>query len=213
MADSTASELPKGRLSSFEDDEPDDGGLGGLLGRRAPTAPPPSSAPGPPTPASPAEQQPPPAAAKTAAKPGPATERHPASPKRIAGTSAPAAAGNGRPVIRSSSVHIPVSLLPDIAAERQRSGRSNGQIVIVAIEDTHSRLPDLLGAGDASGGTLFAPRPSRGVRQTDGPLTALNVRLFEQDYEVIDTLVEKHGALSRGHLITTALNAYFNSTQ
>ena len=47
-------------------------------------------------------------------------------------------------------------------------------------------------------------------RLSDGPLTPLNVRLFEQDYVVIDELVARFGAFSRGDLISTALTAYFD---
>lgn len=114
-----------------------------------------------------------------------------------------------RAAIRSSTVHIPVALLPQVTEERRRSGRSNGEIVIVAIESTQERLGALIGTADVTGGSLFARRPSRGTRRSDGPLTALNVRLYKQDYDVLDDLVAAHGASSRGHLITTALTAYF----
>ncbi|PZS25556.1 MAG: hypothetical protein DLM59_19980 [Pseudonocardiales bacterium] len=109
-------------------------------------------------------------------------------------------------------MHIPVALLPKVTGERGRTGRSNGEIVIVAIESTQERLGALLGATEVTGGTLFERRPSRGTRRSDGPLTALNVRLYEQDYAVLDDLVAAHGALSRGHLIATALTAYFAAT-
>jgi hypothetical protein len=122
---------------------------------------------------------------------------------------ATSATKNGRATIRSSTVHIPVALLPKIAEERGRTGRSNGEIVIVAIESSQHQLSDLIGAAGSTGGTLFERRPSRGTRRSDGPLTALNVRLFQQDYEVLDELVTMHGAFSRGHLIATALTAYF----
>lgn len=113
-----------------------------------------------------------------------------------------------RAVIRSSSVHVPVALLARIAAEKRRTGRSNGEIVIVALEACQDRLGELIGRHGPTGGSLFASRASRGVRLADGLLTALNVRLYEQDYEVLDELVAAHGAFSRGHLITTALTAY-----
>jgi hypothetical protein len=111
--------------------------------------------------------------------------------------------------IRPSSVHIPVVLLDKIHEEKRRTGRSNGEIIIQAIEVSVDRLAELVGPHGPTGGALFAARASRGARQADGPLTALNVRLYEQDYEIIDKLVEEHGAFSRGHLITTALTAYF----
>ena len=81
-------------------------------------------------------------------------------------------------------------------------------IVIAAIEDAHPRLAQLIAPPQGSGGTLFQQRSSRVVRTVDGPLTALNVRLFEDDYDIIDRLVAQYGAFSRGHLITAALTNY-----
>jgi hypothetical protein len=40
-------------------------------------------------------------------------------------------------------------------------------------------------------------------------LTALNIRLYEDDYDILDQLVTTHGASSRGHLATVALTTYF----
>jgi hypothetical protein len=124
---------------------------------------------------------------------------------------AASAPANGRATIRSSTVHIPVDLLPKVAEERNRTGRSNGEIVIVAIESSQHRLGDLIGTTEVTGGSLFERRASRGARRSDGPLTALNVRLYEQDYAVLDDLVAAHGASSRGHLVATALTAYFTT--
>ncbi len=139
-----------------------------------------------------------------------------ADPRDIGGLGdrrARTAPANGKASIRSSTVHIPVGLLPKITAERSRTGRSNGEIVIVAIEASQHRLTDLIGTAEVTGGSLFERRASRAVRRSDGPLTALNVRLYEQDFAVLDSLVEAHGAFSRGHLVATALTAYFADRQ
>ncbi len=214
-----------GRLTGFEDgadgadDVPD---LASLLTRRAvPPAAPPD---GPPdavdrtpavTPPKVAQSaQPPPATAARISKrakpartpPAPAapTEPHPAP------TPAPSAR-SGRTPIRSTSVHVPVGLREKINAERARTGRSNGEIVIRAIELNLDQLSALFsehGRG-ASAGRLFQQRVSRGARLSDGPLSPINVRLFEPDFEVLDELVEQVGAFSRGHLISVTLTAYF----
>lgn len=120
--------------------------------------------------------------------------------------------------MRASNAQIPGELIPKMKQARADSGRSNGDIIIDAIESSYDRLADLCrgrGASDAKaagsgGGGLFTPRTSRGIRSLDGPLTPLNVRLRDEDWVVIDDLVDKFAAFSRGHLITVALLDYFN---
>ncbi len=200
--DGSARELPIGRLRSFEDaDAPD---LATLLTRRSPRT----------------QESPGPAAAQTdqGAPPGQGEETPPELPRRrvTRGTGRkPSTTSAGRDTgrknrIRSSSVHVPSALIDRIIAERERSGRSNGEIIISALESAHDQMHQLIQRRDPTGGSLFVSRPSRGARLSDGPLTALNVRLYEADYDVIDELVEKFGAFSRGHLISAALTAYFD---
>lgn len=187
--DGTAQQLPVGRLSSFEDDDtaPD---LGELLQRRRP-----------------AGRTEPPVISATTNSPLPLVHDQQADGAQPD----PAPAHSERQNrIRSSSVHIPAPLIERIVAERTRDGHSNGEIVIAALEYAHDRLGELIARRGATGGGLFASRTSRGKRLSDGPLTPLNVRLFEQDYVVIDELVARFGAFSRGDLISTALTAYFD---
>jgi hypothetical protein len=218
-----ARELPVGRLASFEDDEGPD--LGSLLSRvpaRRPAdgdaaeAQPPAPPAPPPTPADNA-------GTATVRDQAPPSTGHPDQPppEKKVGHATKTGKRGGKPAttprhsegknrIRSSSVHIPAALVDKIVAERNRSGRSNGQIVIAAIEAAHSRLADLIAPPEGSGGTLFQQRSSRVARTVDGPLTPLNVRLFEDDYTIIDRLVAQFGAFSRGHLITAALTDYLS---
>ena len=65
--------------------------------------------------------------------------------------------------IRSSSVHIPAALLDHVIAERARSNRSNGEIIIAAIEQTHAALPTLIGQRAPTGGGLFAGAEPLGI--------------------------------------------------
>lgn len=121
------------------------------------------------------------------------------------------AASARRNRIKPSTVHVPARLMPAIRADRERTSRSNGELVIAAIEGAHPRLAELLGRRpEPTGGGLFASRASRGARLSDGDLTPLNVRLYEADWEVIDSLVAQFQAFSRGHLISTALLHFFD---
>lgn len=209
-AGGVAQQLPAGRLAGFEDDDPAPD-LASMLSRRAPrarvadaTPPGPEPAPAPPAPAPVLARR----GSRPETRPG-RDDKQPAQPSEPGVLAQPVNGADRANRIRSSSVHIPAALIDRVIAERERSGRSNGEIVIAAIEATHSQLQTLIRRRDpAGGGGLFATRVSRGARMTDGPLTALNVRLFEADYGVIDELVAQFGAYSRGHLITAALTAY-----
>jgi len=197
-AHGTAHELPAGRLASFEDDDTAD--FASILGAR-------------PRSAAPAEQQPDAEAPKkTAAK---KAAKKPAARKKATDTqakqeAAPTPAYSDRAnAIKSSSVHIPTPLLEQLVAYRDQHKMSNGQVVIAAIEHAHPKLKDLIHPATTGGG-LFAQRATKGTRLNEGPLTPLNVRLFEADYEVIDKLVNEFGAFSRGHLITVSLREFFS---
>jgi len=118
----------------------------------------------------------------------------------------------GAPVIKPSVVHVPSSLLSLVAAERQRSGRSNGQILIDAIEAGHEHLTRLHHESSSIGGRLFTARTAKPQLPVAQPLSPLNIRLYEQDYEVLDRLVTELGAGSRSRLATLALAYYLEST-
>lgn len=114
--------------------------------------------------------------------------------------------------IRPSNVHVPVALIAPITAKCKAEGMSHGEVIISALEATQSQLRDLIHPAATAGGSLFASRRSRASRATDGPLTPLNYRLRNADFDILDQLVDEFGASSRGHLITTALTAYFHIT-
>lgn len=188
----TAREVPAGRLANFEDGDTDQALSLPTRTRRARTTSRAASATEP----------------RTA---GP-TPVQPASGKR-GGSDRPNPAVKGpKDKVRPSNVHIPVRLLEPLAQLCQRRGLSHGEAIIVALEETHPRLGELIRPAPTTGGSLFDSRRSRTTRTADGPLTPLNYRLREADYEVLDSLVEQTGASSRGHLITAALSAYLDET-
>ncbi|RIQ33610.1 hypothetical protein [Jiangella rhizosphaerae] len=116
------------------------------------------------------------------------------------------------PVIKPSVVHVPSSLLSLVAAERRRSGRSNGEILIDAIEAGHDHLVKLHHESNSIGGRLFTARTAKPQLPVAQPLSPLNIRLYEQDYEVLDRLVTELGAGSRSRLATLALALYLDSS-
>lgn len=206
-----AREWKRGRLAGFEDADSNDD-LAGLIRRRTrPADPPPPAQPDTTTPTAVDTDT---DTSKTVESESPqSTTAPPAKAKRPRKKTAapkPEVVPENKSAIRNSSVHVPASLVERIVAERQRTGRSNGEVVIAAIEHAHPQLAELIGKRQ-SGGTLFTPRASRNVRSGTGPLTPLNVRLRQADYEVIDQLVEDFGAFSRGHLVTVALTHYLET--
>lgn len=148
---------------------------------------------------------------KASNSPGPTNTPKPEAPVVSKAATAPQANPG---VIRSTSIHLPYETHQRLLAERDSTGNSNGTIIKMALEQTHARLRELIGARPTTTGTLFTPVPAkapRATRTSKGPLVALNARFYEADLAVIDELVETHGAFSRGHLITTALDAYLPS--
>lgn len=188
----TAKEVPAGRLVNFEDGDADQPLSLPARTRRA----------------------------RTTSRTASATEPPTADPKPVQPVSGTRGDGDGpRPAVkgpkdkvRPSNVHIPVTLLEPLAQLCQHRGLSHGEAIIVALEETHPRLGELIRPAPTTGGSLFDSRRSRTARTVDGPLTPLNYRLREADFEVLDTLVEQTGASSRGHLITAALTAYLDET-
>ena len=207
----TAREIEPGRLAAFED-------AGDLDMPTMPSLPPRRPPSTPSTPSTPAGR---PAPARAGARPQDrGRSRVSAVPANGSGTAPeerPAAAPTEREGdlkgpedrVRPSNVHIPVALLDPIEADCKQHGLSHGEVIIVAIENAHPRLKDLVHPAATAGGSIFASRRSRASRATDGPLTPLNYRLREADFATLDRLVEEFGASSRGHLITAALNDYF----
>lgn len=232
-----AREFPAGRLSSFEDadDAPvhEASMLKGLLPPRLAPRSAPQAAPGAPASSDPVMTDPAgggrqaPGSGAGDTRPGTSSDaghigegirttrprKRPsrsAPPSRSAAAATGAVSGKATPDpdrVRASNVHIPADFMPRLAKARSGRRLSNGEWVIAALEATHDRLGELVGA-QPTGGSLFAPRATRAARSHDGPLTPFNVRLREADYQVIDELVAKFGADSRGHLITVAFDAF-----
>lgn len=110
--------------------------------------------------------------------------------------------------MQASNVHIPVSLLAPVKEKCRLGGLSHGEVIIVAIENAHPRLAELINPAAKAGGTLFAARTVR-PNIASGTVTPLNYRLRKADFAVLDGLAEQFGASSRGQLITVALTDYF----
>lgn len=217
--DGAAKVVSPQRLKNFEDD--DTAGDFELAPPPRPRRPPPTSTLEESKPAKQAEKATRKSPRKAAAAPTAATvptvaavpERpQEASPRTVDAPEGPAPVTKGiEQRVRRSNVHIPVSLLGPINDKTSAEGLSNGEIIIAAIEQTFDQLPDLIHPAPTTGGHLFASRRSRASRSTDGPLTPLNYGLREVDYQTLDHLVEELRASSRGHLITAALTAYFDT--
>ena len=207
--------IPAGRLASFEDADDE---VSISLPPRRPRAPKPELVASvtleavPSLPEVPQEEPAPRlpkrrSSTSTSAKASPAREAAPEA------SAAEEAGEQGADAMRPSNVHIPVFLLDPIRDLCAKKGLSHGEVIIIALEDTHPRLRELVNPVATAGGSLFAARRSRASRSADGPLTPLNYRLRESDYATLDRLADEFGASSRGHLITEALKGYFGLTE
>lgn len=122
----------------------------------------------------------------------------------------PPVAGPGvKDRVRGSNVYIELEFLDPLTAKCQREGLSHGEAIIVAIEAAYPRLPELLNPTSTAGGHLFSERRSHVGRSAPGPVTPLNYRMRQSDFDTLDELVQRLGANSRTQLINAALRAYF----
>lgn len=111
--------------------------------------------------------------------------------------------------MQASNVHIPVDLLQPVKDKCARDGMSHGEVIIVAVENAHPRLAELINPAAKAGGTLFEARTVR-PSTVAGAVTPLNYRLRQADFVVLDSLAQEFGSPSRGRLITVALTDYFD---
>ncbi len=111
--------------------------------------------------------------------------------------------------MQASNVHIPVDLLQPVKDKCARDGMSHGEVIIVAVENAHPRLAELINPAAKAGGTLFEARTVR-PSTVAGTVTPLNYRLRRADFAILDGLAQQFGSPSRGRLITVALTDYFD---
>ena len=149
--------------------------------------------------------------------PAPTTQRKTSTAtKRSTPTPPPPAPAPEQPDVddemRPSSLHVPSNLIGLIRADRNATGRTNGEILIAALEETEDGLPTYLRPQGTVGGSRFRSRGVR-ARPDDNDLTPVAVRLFTSDYAAIDDMVRELQARSRSHLAAAALRAYYDARQ
>jgi len=194
---------PKINLGSFDElDTEGEEDLGGLLPRRSSPAAPATPTPIPRTTTRPADEPGPSTPTVEPGRPAPAKKR-----KKSDGTEKTPVSRTADTVVKPSNAHIPIELMEPLREYKARSGHSNGETIIAAIESTYPRLSEVITPKE-TGGSLFGARRSKAARTVTGPLTSLNYRLQAQDYEVLDRVCDELGATSRGHLITEALTLF-----
>lgn len=136
--------------------------------------------------------------AATEPEPGPAPADEPAAGDR--GVKAP------------SNIHIPIRLVEALTKARAQEQQSNGDLFIRALEEHYEQLQTAFHRPATAGGKLFAARTTKAPRQRNTePVSPVNYRMSEQDYQTLDTLVSELGAASRSHLISQALELWLTA--
>lgn len=123
----------------------------------------------------------------------------PATPRTAGGAAKPSA---GSMVVRLTPAARTV-----LTHERARTSKPNTELVLLALENQHERLADLVRAHGAPvvQGKLFTivSTSTRELR------VQVSLRLTAEQVRVIDELVTLHGAFDRGELIEAAVHAEY----
>lgn len=108
----------------------------------------------------------------------------------------------------ASNLQVPASLIGQIKQVREAEGLTTGQLFIVAVEASYDALKNDF-TPKSTGGSLFSSNSRKTKRPNKGPLAQQNFRMLSADIDVLDQLVEEFGLESRGHLVSEALERYF----
>jgi hypothetical protein len=222
---------PRADLSSSFSPPNRASGLSGRLARTSRSVPAPPSPPA--DPAADAQAPPlsaPPATEKTAGEKAP-PQPAPTSPDTDPETALPALPH--QPARRASRtraptplrgdteggtittiVYLPAEVLQQLRQARLRSGQTYTELVLDALDATHTRLADLLAAADRPqtrpAGSLFVGA-RRAAPATAQPKAQITLRPRASDAETIDALARDHGT-NRSKLVTIALTAHLAAT-
>lgn len=115
---------------------------------------------------------------------------------------------------RPISFTTPVDVRQALRDAAIRNKMTLTQVILEAIETHVDQLTDLVAGervGDQPPGetqALFPDRPSIAQHTASETRVAVSLRLTSRNLEVIDHLVESHGAQTRSDLITAALRAH-----
>lgn len=124
---------------------------------------------------------------------------------------AAAPTSSGRKV--PSSTWLPIRLVEQIRAEYTARGIGAGELFKEALEFSQDVLGSLIADGPRAqetekGGLFGSNQPTR-RRAFDEPTQTITYRMAKADQQILDELVARWGATSRGHLIGSALDHYF----
>jgi len=114
----------------------------------------------------------------------------------------------GRPARHMVHIYLPQKVHQLLEAHEQQTGKTHAEVVLDAIESSHTTL--LLPAHEQplAPGALFSRSSYGHARRTDGDLVLVGVRLLEAHLTQIDGLVSASTATSRSAYIVAALRAH-----
>lgn len=114
-----------------------------------------------------------------------------------------------------TSTWLPSRLIAKVRTEFTERGIGTGELFKQAVEFGFDELPRLIkesapvGTAPARTGLFATPSSAIRPRSFNEPTEAITYRMAKADQQILDDLVSKWGATSRGHLIGCALDHYF----
>jgi len=180
---------------------------------------PPKSRTAPPRPApAPAVSPSPTAAVAVPADSSPPPSRTGRKESRPAESPAPTSRRADKQLLERRTVFVPDEVFEAVALRCDKTKLTRSQLVLLALNETHKRLAELVGEDLRPSGVtstndgLFEDLDLHVVRRAAGGRRQLTMLWTRAQLQVVDRLVEQVKAPDRSHMITVALRTWLNET-
>lgn len=114
-------------------------------------------------------------------------------------------AGSVRSYLRPMTVYLPRSIFERLDAETSRRGISRTAMMLMAVNDTHERLPELLAVEPAPRGALFDVPQARPAKTE--PDVQTSIRVTDQQLAVLQALATQNST-NRSRVLTAAIDLF-----
>jgi hypothetical protein len=112
-----------------------------------------------------------------------------------------------RRYLRTMTVYLPRSTYRRLQVEAERRQMSRTALLLIAVNEMHDRLPELLAEAPLPRGALFDVPQARAPKVE--PNTQTSIRVTDQQLSILEALGKQHGT-TRSRVLAAAFDAYVN---